>query len=55
MKTYIKPEIADYGDLEELTANCFGSGDLDELGKTFNVNARTQPLGGDPGFCAPGP
>lgn len=54
-RAYAPPTIKDYGDLRELTAACFGSGSLDELGKTWGINARSQPLNGNDGFCAPGP
>lgn len=54
-RAYEAPAIQDYGDLRELTAACFGNGSLDELGKTWGISARSQPLNGDSGFCAPGP
>ena len=54
---YLKPTVADYGTVEELTANCFGSGATDELGKSFPdlEFPKTAPLNGDDSFCAPGP
>ena len=54
---YLKPTVADYGTVEALTANCFGTGATDELGKSFPeaVAPKTAPLLGNPGFCAPGP
>jgi hypothetical protein len=51
--TYEKPRIEDYGTLQELTGACFGTGATDELGKTWGIAARSQPLNGDSDtFCA---
>ena len=48
---YTKPEVMDYGTVQQLTENCFGTGAVDELGKTFNQPARTNPIVGPSDAC----
>lgn len=51
MTGYRKPEIADYGDLQALTASCLNLGDGDEAAKGFIIPLATVPSPGDKDDC----
>jgi hypothetical protein len=50
---YESPQIADYGDLVEITQACFGTGSEDGGDKSFSIFTNSAPYLGDAqDFCS---